>query len=164
MRDTTIEIDTNGLQFTKIKTPGESKECFEGKGGHNTNGTMTIVENKSLDIKTLQRLSSQRLNESRTKTKILDFGERDTKTPKPKHNRKINPSESYKCPHCPRLYKWSYNLSRHMKYECGKQKQFECHICKKMFNHKHNVIKHIQTLHGIDKQVALSLCNRLSIA
>ena len=50
MRETTIETDANSLQFTK-KTLGESRECFEGKGGHNTNGTLTIVENKSLDIK-----------------------------------------------------------------------------------------------------------------
>ena len=42
-------------------------------------------------------------------------------------------SEVYQCQICHRVYLWKYNLTRHLKYECGTQKRFEYWICNKKF-------------------------------
>jgi len=44
-----------------------------------------------------------------------------------------NSSRSLSCPRCDRKYAVLYTLERHLRYECGVEKQFSCGICFKRF-------------------------------
>lgn len=44
-----------------------------------------------------------------------------------------NPNKSLSCPRCDRKYAVLYTLERHLRYECGVEKQFSCGICFKRF-------------------------------
>lgn len=39
----------------------------------------------------------------------------------------------YSCPRCGRQYSVQYTLERHLRYECGVEKQFECVVCSRKF-------------------------------
>jgi hypothetical protein len=56
---------------------------------------------------------------------------------------------SYSCSSCKRNYAWKYNLTRHMKYECGAEARFQCAHCKRCFPHKQNAIHHCVRKHKI---------------
>ena len=56
---------------------------------------------------------------------------------------------SYSCPNCKRVYNWKYNLTRHMRYECGTESRFQCAHCKRCFPHKQNAIHHNIRKHRI---------------
>ena len=55
----------------------------------------------------------------------------------------------YSCSSCKRNYAWKYNLTRHMKYECGAEARFQCAHCKRCFPHKQNAIHHCVRKHKI---------------
>ena len=55
----------------------------------------------------------------------------------------------YCCPNCKRVYNWKYNLTRHMRYECGTESRFQCAHCKRCFPHKQNAIHHNIRKHRI---------------
>ena len=44
---------------------------------------------------------------------------------------------------------WKYNLTRHMRYECGTESRFQCAHCKRCFPHKQNAIHHNIRKHRI---------------
>ena len=46
---------------------------------------------------------------------------------------KSNSSKSLSCPRCDRKYAVLYTLERHLRYECGVEKQFFCAVCLKRF-------------------------------
>ena len=60
-----------------------------------------------------------------------------------------NNKSSYSCSSCKRNYAWKYNLTRHMKYECGAEARFQCAHCKRCFPHKQNAIHHCVRKHKI---------------
>ena len=64
-------------------------------------------------------------------------------------NGSTNDQVSYSCPNCKRVYNWKYNLTRHMRYECGTESRFQCAHCKRCFPHKQNAIHHNIRKHRI---------------
>ncbi|KAG5900385.1 hypothetical protein JTB14_033833 [Gonioctena quinquepunctata] len=63
--------------------------------------------------------------------------------------RKRNWDFFHQCDICFKLYKYSHSLSRHRKYECGKQPSFECFVlgCNYKSKRKDNLNAHVKTLH-----------------
>ena len=61
-------------------------------------------------------------------------------------------SKVYQCHICHRVYIWKYNLTRHLKYECGTQKRFKCWICNKKFPHRQNCLEHMKRLHKMSNK------------
>ncbi|CAG9864643.1 unnamed protein product [Phyllotreta striolata] len=57
----------------------------------------------------------------------------------------LSKAESYQCDICHKMYKYSHSLSRHRKYECGKQPSFECFVigCKYKSKRKDNLNAHV---------------------
>lgn len=53
----------------------------------------------------------------------------------------------YKCQRCGRGYSVAYSLERHLRYECGVNRQFSCHICFKLFTRKDIMRVHIKKKH-----------------
>lgn len=51
------------------------------------------------------------------------------------------------CYLCGRWYKHQRNLSRHQKYECGKEPQFECQLCPYKAKLKGNLKTHVLLRH-----------------
>lgn len=61
-----------------------------------------------------------------------------------------NGEEYFTCPReCGRRYKYKRNLSQHLRFECGREKQFQCHICSKCFAHKGSLKSHLLAVHQI---------------
>ena len=56
---------------------------------------------------------------------------------------------SYQCFQCKRVYKWKFNLNRHLKFECNKENAFECTRCGQKFPYKQNCTQHISRTHHI---------------
>ncbi len=55
----------------------------------------------------------------------------------------------FHCPNnCGHSYKYRGGLSRHVRFECGKEPQFICRICKKKFWQNTHLKRHY-LLHGI---------------
>lgn len=59
----------------------------------------------------------------------------------------IDDGRNFCCPNCPRSYKYKHHLNRHLKYECGKEKQFRCNICRKAFSHNNQLKAHVINVH-----------------
>ena len=63
---------------------------------------------------------------------------------------KVNKNQdSYQCSQCKRVYKWKFNLNRHLKFECNKENAFECTQCGQKFPYKQNCTQHISRTHHI---------------
>nr|CAI5842162.1 unnamed protein product [Callosobruchus analis] len=58
----------------------------------------------------------------------------------------------FQCNVCKKKYKYSHSLSRHKKYECGKEATFKCIApgCQFVSKRKDNLTAHIRTLHFKD--------------
>lgn len=53
------------------------------------------------------------------------------------------------CPnHCGKQYKHKFNLNRHIRYECGVDKQFRCSECNREFSQKSSLKSHLGLIHG----------------
>ncbi|CAD6201886.1 GSCOCG00002834001-RA-CDS, partial [Cotesia congregata] len=48
-----------------------------------------------------------------------------------KHVQVVHPGSEFHCPNknCTKVFNWRSNLTRHMKYECGKSPRFRCSRC-----------------------------------
>ncbi|KAB0796476.1 hypothetical protein PPYR_10537, partial [Photinus pyralis] len=57
---------------------------------------------------------------------------------------------SHRCDSCGKAYNQSYNLSRHVKYECGKKPQFQCPFCVYKCKRKDTLKKHCIMLHSLN--------------
>ncbi|CAH1964189.1 unnamed protein product [Acanthoscelides obtectus] len=95
----------------------------------------------------------------------------------------------FTCPKCGKHYVQKSTLSRHLRYECGKQNQFkcpycpkttrqkydiklhvskihqerripECPACKKTYKHKRNLWRHLKYECGVDPQFVCNICSR----
>ncbi|KAK9882336.1 hypothetical protein WA026_020857 [Henosepilachna vigintioctopunctata] len=66
-------------------------------------------------------------------------------------------SHPYSCQSCSKSYKYSHSLSRHLRYECGKEATFECFVvgCPYKSKRKDNLNAHIRTLHLRELSVKL---------
>lgn len=54
---------------------------------------------------------------------------------------------NFPCPQCPKKYKFKTSLKRHLKYECGVERQFQCEICLQRFSYKSSLLKHKANKH-----------------
>ncbi|XP_049809660.1 gastrula zinc finger protein XlCGF57.1-like [Schistocerca serialis cubense] len=54
---------------------------------------------------------------------------------------------SFFCHRCGRTYASKGNLSRHLRFECGVDRQFSCPLCGKMFKRKEHLTEHIFGTH-----------------
>lgn len=55
--------------------------------------------------------------------------------------------QSFKCPRCQRSYSLPCTLIRHIRYECGVDKQFACQVCGKRFARRDILKSHEAKLH-----------------
>lgn len=56
---------------------------------------------------------------------------------------------SHICPRCGKRYSLKGNLTRHLRFECGKQPQFQCHVCLRTFTRNDTLTAHLKMLHRI---------------
>lgn len=59
------------------------------------------------------------------------------------------PRSNAQCPNCGKLYKYKFNLNRHIRYECGVAKQFRCAECGRSFSQKSSLKSHRGIVHGV---------------
>lgn len=52
------------------------------------------------------------------------------------------------CPTCGKIYDYKGTLSRHMRIECGQEKNFICPICSHKFYYNSDLRKHLNNKHG----------------
>ncbi|KAG8259315.1 hypothetical protein J6590_014784 [Homalodisca vitripennis] len=52
------------------------------------------------------------------------------------------------CKACGKRYKWKGDLSRHQRYECGKEPQFACPHCPHRSRHKQDLKTHVAFKHS----------------
>lgn len=57
--------------------------------------------------------------------------------------------DSYVCPQCGRRYKVVSTLKRHMRFECGVERQFVCFFCGGKFKRPDQLRLHINLKHGM---------------
>ncbi|CDQ80620.1 unnamed protein product [Oncorhynchus mykiss] len=69
-------------------------------------------------------------------------------------------NEKFKCPLCPRLFKYSYNRSRHLREHEVSNQPFSCLFCGKWFNTSYSLKKHICSMHMGDKPYRCLECGK----
>ncbi len=75
---------------------------------------------------------------------------RTSSTPKVVGNSKYETENGFVCPNgCGRLYRLKNSLYKHMKFDCGVEKQFECYVCGKQFSRKTSMRNHLFLVHRI---------------
>lgn len=57
-------------------------------------------------------------------------------------------ARDWSCSQCNRSYTQLGNLSRHIKYECGKPAYFSCQYCGRKFTQESNLRRHLITQHN----------------
>ena len=75
------------------------------------------------------------------------------KCEQPKKRKSKKPS-SFSCHICHKSYRYNYNLSRHLRYECQKDKSmlyFQCLLCDRKFPHRQNCYLHVKRVHNISQ-------------
>lgn len=56
----------------------------------------------------------------------------------------------FTCPNkCGRVYHLKNSLYKHLKFDCGVEKQFECQVCHKAFSRKTSMRNHLFLVHKI---------------
>lgn len=60
----------------------------------------------------------------------------------------------FPCPKCNKCYVYKRGLRRHLKFQCGKEKQFKCMYCPKRSALKYNLIQHMMVVHRVPKEYA----------
>lgn len=61
----------------------------------------------------------------------------------------LNPfNELFMCTKCTKSYRLKHSLTRHMRFECGKEPIFACVHCDKKFKHKYDLNVHLRYKHG----------------
>ncbi|CAH0547437.1 unnamed protein product [Brassicogethes aeneus] len=62
-------------------------------------------------------------------------------------------STIFMCNKCTKSYRLKHSLTRHMKFECGKEPKYTCDLCPRKFKHKYDLNVHIKGKHiGIKKR------------
>lgn len=57
---------------------------------------------------------------------------------------------TFECPNgCGRMYHLKNSLYKHLKFDCGVEKQFECQVCGKQFSRKTSMRNHLFLVHKI---------------
>lgn len=56
-------------------------------------------------------------------------------------------SAIYDCSQCGKIYKHRCNLSRHLRYECNKERAFICGFCQRSFKQNSHLKYHITHKH-----------------
>lgn len=60
-------------------------------------------------------------------------------------------TEFYMCTNCTKKYRLRQSLTRHLKFECGKEPKYACSMCNRKFKHKYDLTVHEKGKHGIIK-------------
>lgn len=55
--------------------------------------------------------------------------------------------EMFMCPKCTKSYRLKHSLTRHIKFECGKEPAYQCQQCNKKFKHKYDLNVHEKGKH-----------------
>ncbi|XP_038117922.1 longitudinals lacking protein, isoforms A/B/D/L isoform X7 [Culex quinquefasciatus] len=55
--------------------------------------------------------------------------------------------ECYPCPRCPRVYRRKITLARHVRHECGVEKNFSCPYCRHVSQRNDQLLGHIRRAH-----------------
>jgi uncharacterized Zn-finger protein len=55
----------------------------------------------------------------------------------------------FRCTQCEKVYMSKGSLTRHLKFECGKEPQFQCPHCPLRTKHKSNLLTHIYCKHSV---------------
>lgn len=56
-------------------------------------------------------------------------------------------SELFMCTKCTKTYRLKHSLTRHIKFECGKEPMYACQFCFRRFKHKYDLNVHEKTKH-----------------
>ncbi|XP_024080818.1 zinc finger protein 425-like [Cimex lectularius] len=64
-----------------------------------------------------------------------------------KSSRRRSIPHNFRCESCGRSYVHKGHLTRHQKYECGKEPQFGCPVCPYRAKHRDNLKAHFATKH-----------------
>ncbi|XP_070135229.1 longitudinals lacking protein, isoforms H/M/V isoform X17 [Drosophila bipectinata] len=62
-------------------------------------------------------------------------------------NNVVTPNSSHICPRCEKAYTYKKNLSRHLRYECGRLPTEKCQHCPYVARYKHSLNMHTKTQH-----------------
>jgi hypothetical protein len=57
-------------------------------------------------------------------------------------------ANAFQCTQCGKVYMSKGNLTRHLKFECGKEPQFQCPHCPVRTKHKSSLLTHIYCKHS----------------
>ncbi|KAG8308323.1 hypothetical protein J6590_002411 [Homalodisca vitripennis] len=60
----------------------------------------------------------------------------------------VKEDKPFTCPSCGKGYKWEQTLSRHLRFECGKEAMFRCPFCPQRCKQKGNLLAHIRNRHS----------------
>lgn len=63
-----------------------------------------------------------------------------------------NGNKVVQCSQCGKGYSNNGNLTRHLKFECGKEPQFQCPLCPLRTRHKNNLLSHMYCKHPASYQ------------
>lgn len=66
-------------------------------------------------------------------------------------------SEMFICTKCTKSYRLRHSLTRHMKFECGKEPMYPCHKCPRRFKHKYDLNVHLRGRHKDDDSLLMAL-------
>lgn len=70
-----------------------------------------------------------------------------------------DPSRPFKCRRCPRSYQNKGSLARHLRHECGIQRnQFQCKTCNKVYQNKGTLARHHKYECGREPQFFCPYC------
>lgn len=58
-------------------------------------------------------------------------------------------TELYNCTKCTKSYRLRHSLTRHLKFECGKEPRYACNMCDRKFKHKYDLNVHEKGKHGM---------------
>lgn len=96
-------------------------------------------------------------------TKVPDFyfsslAEKENKPQKKKLKKQLREGEPldlspmtdlFMCTKCTKSYRLRHSLTRHLKFECGKEPMYACHLCDRKFKHKYDLNVHERGKHGV---------------
>lgn len=55
--------------------------------------------------------------------------------------------ELFICPKCTKTYRLKHSLTRHIRFECGKEPMYACRFCSRRFKHKYDLNVHFKSKH-----------------